>query len=61
MLPLYNLPAGRWMDRFLLLQTQLLCDVREPRCNAEKAMVFAPYILRKVWDKHLFGEQKILI
>ena len=49
------------MDRFLLLQTQLLCNVREPRCNAEKAIIFAPYILRKVWDKHLFGEQRILI
>ena len=49
------------MDRFLLLQTQLLCAVRELRCNAEKAMVFTPYILLKVWDKHLFGEQKILI
>ena len=61
LLPLYYLPSGVIANRFLLMQTQLLRDVRKRRCNSEKALIFAPCILQKVQSKKLFRETKPLI
>ena len=60
-LPLYDLPNGRWAKSFLHIQTQLLCDVRERRCNMEKALLFAACILRKKKDCKFASEIKPLI
>ena len=51
MLPLYSPPSGPIENEFTLTYTQLLCDVRERRCNSEKALIFAPCILQKVRNK----------
>ena len=60
-LPLYTPPGGPIETEFLLLYTQLLADVRERRCNSEKALIFAPCILRKARNKKTFAETKPLI
>ena len=58
---LYDLPEGRWAARFLRLQTALFRDARERRCNAEKALIFAPCILQRIKGKHKFADTKIII
>ena len=60
-LPLYDLPNGRWAKVFLTIQTQLLKDARERRCNSEKPLIFAACILRKVKDCKFASEIKPLI
>ena len=46
---------------FLLTLTKLLQDVRERKCNSEKALLFAPCILGKTPGKKTFAETKPLI
>ena len=55
---LYDLPSGRWANRFLDLQTQLWKDVRERKCDLEKALLLAPCILRKTKVAGNFSETK---
>ena len=60
-LPLYDLPSGKYANTFLELQTQLWRDVRARKCNSEKALLFAPLILRKVKGLKTFSETKPII
>ena len=60
-LALYDLPNGRWANRFLALQTELFGQVRKRECNSEKALIFAACILRKVKDIKRFSNVKPLI
>ena len=45
--PLYEIPRGVIGNRFLSIQTDLWKGVRERKWNSEKALIFAPCILRK--------------
>ena len=60
-LALYDLPNGRWADRFLTLQAGLWEDARLRKCNSEKPLIFAACILRKVKNVKRFAEVKPLI
>ncbi len=57
----WDLPEGRWAERFLGIQTQLFQDVSKRRCNSEKALIFAPCILRKMQGKKKFSETKPIL
>ena len=59
-LPLWEVPSTVETD-FLLTLAKLLQDVRERKCNSEKALLFAPCILRKTRGKKTFAETKPLI
>ena len=59
-LPLWEVPSTVETE-FLLTFAQLLQDVRERKCNSEKALIFAPCILRKTRNKKLYSETKPLI
>ena len=58
---LYDLPSGQWANRFLDLQTQLWKDVRERKCNLEKALLLAPCILKKTKAAKTNSETKPLL
>jgi len=60
-LALYDLPNGRWANRFLAIQTKLWRDTRQRNCNSEKPLVFAACILCKVKDVKRFSDVKQLI
>ena len=60
-LALYDLPNGRWANRFLEIQTKLWCDTRQRVCNSEKPLIFAACILCKVKDVKRFSDVKQLI
>ena len=61
MLPLYTPPSGPIENEFILTYTQLLCDIRERRCNSKKTLNFAPCILRKARNKKAYAKTKPLI
>jgi len=61
-LPLYDLPAGKdYAQEFLKIQAQLWTDVRVRHCNSEKALLFAPCILRRKRGFNKFSETKPII
>ncbi len=60
-LPLYSLPNSWWAKQFLALQTALWRDVRLLRYNLEKACIFAPLILCRVWSKKMMSKVKMLV
>ena len=60
-LALYDLPNGRWADRFLSIQTRLWEDAQLRKCNSEKPFIFATCILRKVKNVMRFAEVKPLV
>ena len=57
---LWEVPSKVETD-FLQTLTKLLQDIRERKCNSEKALLFAPCILRKTRGKKTFAETKPLI
>ena len=61
MLPLYSPPSGPIKNQLILTYTQLLFDNRERRCNSEKALIFASFILRKAHNKTTYVETKPFI
>ena len=59
--PLYEIPRGAIGNCFLHIQTNLWKGVRERKSNSEKALIFAPCILRKESGTKFAPDIRVLI
>ena len=60
-LPLYNLPNGRWAQRFLTTLTDLWVGVIQHHWNSERPLVFQTVILRHVRGITRFDDIKPIV
>ncbi len=60
-LPLYDLPNGRWAQRFLMTLTGLWVGVIQRFWNSERPLVFQVVILRRVRGISQFHDVKPIV